>query len=753
MKNLFSRLAPALLALCTLHSALSTAEAQGTAFTYQGLLDVSNSPASGSYDLEFQLYNAATTNGGTAVDAPLTMTNVAVSNGLFTVSLSFSNINFIGTNYWVEISATTNGGTNYSPLSPLIPITPAPYAISAGTASNLLGALPLAQLPAVVVTNNATNLILGGAFSGNGAGLTNLTLTNVWNLTGNAGITPGVNFLGTTDSNTLQFRVNGMQAFLLDGSFDSNRPNIIGGSGSNSVAAGVYGATIAGGYKNNMVDAPYGFIGGGSFNTMTNVTNAVIAGGQWNSIDTYDNDSAIVGGISNYIGANSIFSTIAGGYSNNIDNGQGSVIGGGSQNTIQDGIEYAAIPGGFSNLASGSYSFAAGQQAQAFHQGAFVWADSQAAPFASTNDDSFNVRAQGGVNFVTSGAGIMLDGQPLSTNGAIGASEGNTITSATNAFIGGGEGNNIETNANGSIIGGGYSNNIHTGSPDSTIAGGGGNSVQIFSTNSTVAGGDNNTIKPYSSETTIGGGGGNVIGTNSSDSTIAGGSFNLIGSNAPYAAIAGGSSNIVTGSYGTVPGGGNNIAGGQYSFAAGNQAQATNNGAFVWADSQNAGFASTNNDSFNVRAQGGVFFYVNAGGTAGAQLAANATSWTTLSDRNAKKNFQPVDPVGILNKLAAIPIQQWNYKWEKDGDVPNIGPMAQDFKAAFYPGRDDKGITTLEFDGVELAAIQGLNQKIEEQNSRMKTQASEMKEKDAEIESLKERLDKLERALGGLNAK
>jgi sulfatase modifying factor 1 len=57
---------------------------------------------------------------------------------------------------------------------------------------------------------------------------------------------------------------------------------------------------------------------------------------------------------------------------------------------------------------------AAGQQAQATNQGAFVWADSQNAPFASTNNDSFNVRAQGGVDFVTSGAGITVDGQPIS---------------------------------------------------------------------------------------------------------------------------------------------------------------------------------------------------------------------------------------------------------------------------------------------------------------------------------------------------
>ena len=99
-----------------------------------------------------------------------------------------------------------------------------------------------------------------------------------------------------------------------------------------------------------------------------------------------------------------------------------------------------------------------------------------------------------------------------------------------------------------------------------------------------------------------------------------------------------------------------------------------------------------------------------------------------------KKNFQAVDTVAILDKLATIPIQRWNYKWEGDNDVPNIGPMAQDFKAAFYPGRDDKGISTLEFDGVELAAIQGLNQKLEQQ----------VKEKDTRISALERRLAALE---------
>jgi hypothetical protein len=143
--------------------------------------------------------------------------------------------------------------------------------------------------------------------------------------------------------------------------------------------------------------------------------------------------------------------------------------------------------------------------------------------------------------------------------------------------------------------------------------------------------------------------------------------------------------------------------------------------------------------------------FTDANGSSGAQLLPGATSWTAISDRNAKKNFQPVNTEAVLAKLASIPIQQWNYKWEKDSDVPNIGPMAQDFKKAFYPGRDDKGISTLEFDGVELAAIQGLNEKLEarSQNAEVSIQKLqvETKAKDAEIEELKQRLDALEKLI------
>ena len=63
-------------------------------------------------------------------------------------------------------------------------------------------------------------------------------------------------------------------------------------------------------------------------------------------------------------------------------------------------------------------SFAAGYSAQALHDGAFVWADdSQYASFSSTTTNQFSVRAYGGVRFVTSGAGLTVDGYPVLTSG------------------------------------------------------------------------------------------------------------------------------------------------------------------------------------------------------------------------------------------------------------------------------------------------------------------------------------------------
>ena len=86
----------------------------------------------------------------------------------------------------------------------------------------------------------------------------------------------------------------------------------------------------------------------------------------------------------------------------------------------------------------------------------------------------------------------------------------------------------------------------------------------------------------------------------------------------------------------------------------------------------------------------------------------------------------------MLDKVAALPVSRWTYKEDKNSE--HLGPMAQDFYAAFNLGEDDRHIATVDEGGVALAAIQGLNQKLE----------NSVKEKDAEIATLKERLAAVE---------
>ena len=112
-----------------------------------------------------------------------------------------------------------------------------------------------------------------------------------------------------------------------------------------------------------------------------------------------------------------------------------------------------------------------------------------------------------------------------------------------------------------------------------------------------------------------------------------------------------------------------------------------------------------------------------------------ATAFNPTSDRNAKENFAPVSSRDVLEKVAGLSISRWNFKG--DTATPHVGPMAQDFHAAFGLGTDERHIATVDADGVALAAIQGLNQKL----------ADELKRRDAENAELKARLDKLERML------
>lgn len=353
--------------------------------------------------------------------------------------------------------------------------------------------------------------------------------------------------------------------------------------------------------------------------------------------------------------ANNTYAVVAGGFGNTA--GYMGAVGGGEDNTASG--QQSTVPGGSGNLASGNSSLAAGNMAQATNAGAFVWADAEGTPFRSTNNNSFNVRATGGVIFDTAGTGMKLDGAPVltSSSAALGitllqnANGGPTVVEGSQAnyaapgvvgavISGGGATNwdgSIVSNSvagNFSTIGGGLNNTIYGdvyGYGVGTIGGGGGNVIQYDSAGSSIGGGSFNAIDgdAYDSgNSVIAGGAFNEVGTNSPRSVIGGGEYNeiqgangtsvegactisggdgnLIFPSAFSCTIAGGYGNEAANFYATVPGGIYNSASGFASFAAGDDAQAAYSGSFVWSDTEGTLFADTAPNQFLIRAAGGV---------------------------------------------------------------------------------------------------------------------------------------------------
>ena len=126
------------------------------------------------------------------------------------------------------------------------------------------------------------------------------------------------------------------------------------------------------------------------------------------------------------------------------------------------------------------------------------------------------------------------------------------------------------------------------------------------------------------------------------------------------------------------------------------------------------------------------------------------------SDRNVKKDFAPVDPQEVLRKVAALPLHTWTYTNESAG-IRHLGPVAQDFHAAFGVGADDKHIATVDADGVALAAIQGLNEKVEVRSDKAEVRIREfeqrLEQKETEITELKARLAALEKLITNLSSR
>ncbi len=672
MKIRVPNLLAALALFPVLNLPLATAQAQGTAFIYQGRLNDGGLPASGSYDFRFRL--AADPLGNTYVGNPYLTNGIAVANGLFATTLDFGPGAFTGSNYWLEVDVRTNGATGYTALTPLQALTPTPYAIMANSASNLLGTLPAAQLSAgtaaINISGNAATATSANAATTAGSATTAATANNFSGaLAGDVTGTQAATMVSAVGGVTAASVAAGATA--ANASTSANTANtLVERDGSGSFSAG----TITAG----------GFTGNGA--GVTNVNAATLAGlGAGNFWQLGGNNVApgqFIGSTNNQpveiwaggvrmlrlepgIGGLNTPNVIGGSPANLVPgNVRGVTIGGGG--TIGHSVVFPGVS--LNNSATGDFdtvSGGVGNTAAAFH--AFSIGEA-----ATVSGGAFNAAEE---EFATVGGGFQ------------------NTASGSGATVPGG-GNNLAS-GNVSFAAGSYAQATN----DNTFVWSDGSSGLFSSTtNDEFSIRAQNGVRIQSAK---------GIHLNAADEPIIVRDWDPFATNAP-ADKAG------IGRWGLfmeptiltlgIPG--DDVAPRYFQVA-----------------------------KYNTNGTPTMLMQVDQGGNV---LIAGVLSQN--SDRKVKKDFTPVNPQAVLAKVAALPITEWVYKTATG--ARHLGPMAQDFHAAFdLNGNDDQHITTVDEGGVALAAIQGLDQKLEtgRQNSDVR-----MRKLEAENADLKARLEKLE---------
>jgi hypothetical protein len=519
-----------------------------------------------------------------------------------------------------------------------------------------------------------------------------------WNLAGNAGTTPGAHFVGTTDNQPLHIRVNNSRALRIEpGSGAPGAPNLIGGSEANVAGAGSFGVTIAGGGSTNFLsgsplansaDGQYTSIGGGGGNRVGGYY-STIGGGRWNGMNTNAVAGVISGGDSNQVVDAADDATIAGGARNKVyGNSAGAAIGGGTDNVVSNSM-FSTVGGGYLNRVASSNSVISGGFQNMVRPGAG------------------NAAIGGGANNLVREVAIFS---------VVGGGSGNTIgQDSRSSVIGGGEANTLGTNADFAAIGGGLGNQIMGGASGAAIPGGNLNAVGAGATNAFAAGRRAKANHP-----------GTFVWADDTDTD-----FTSTTNNQFLIRASGGVGIGVTDTGNNtlldvnerirVRGTGSTFAAGMWLYDKGLQADR----AFVGLRTPGqVGFFSDDTSAWGLvmNLTNGFVGIGTTNPTNRLHVVGNVqcTQLLETSDRNAKENFRAVDTDEVLAKVAALPVTRWNFKTE--AGVEHIGPMAQDFHAAFGLGQNDITISPSDKSGVALAAIQGLYQLVQEQRALLEEQ-------------------------------
>jgi hypothetical protein len=213
---------------------------------------------------------------------------------------------------------------------------------------------------------------------------------------------------------------------------------------------------------------------------------------------------------------------------------------------------------------------------------------------------------------------------------------------------------------------------------------------------------------------------------------------------------------VRAGGQGSVALGYRTTANNDYAVALGYRASNnTHTGTMVMGDESTTDSVRNQADNeFRIRYNGGIRLRVStaangntpgAGGNVGCDLTIAVPSWTCASSRTLKENFEPVDGEDVLSRIRGIPITTWNMIGGEPG-VRQLGPVAEDFYAAFPLGLGETTIGMGNIDGVNLAAAKALE-------ARTTHLQAQLDARTAQVQALQKQVHAQARALSQMEAR
>ena len=774
--------------LAMLNAQPSTAQAQGSAFNYQGRLSANGSPVSGSYDFRFKLYDDPY--GNTQVGATQFTNAVPVSAGLFLTTLDFGAGLFTGSNCWLEVDVRTNGAGGYTVLSPMQAVMPTPYAIMANSASNLLGTLPLARLGAgtasISISGNAATAATATSFSsslaGDVTGTQSATVVSTVSGQTAASVAAGASAANNATSANTASRIvqrdgsGNFAAGMITASLNGNAATATSAtSATTATTANNFSGSLAGDVTGTQSATTVAAVGGqtaGNIAAGANAANNATSANTASRIVQRDNSGSFAAGTATLAGNLNLPTTSA---------SAGFITSGGSLLLHAYGSGDIFVGANAGNLAMvGGYNTGIGAGALQQDQGGFWNTASGYAALADNTSGSANT---------ASGFGALVSNNSGTENTANGVKALYFNTSAWDNTANGAYSLSANTIGSNNVANGAYALKSNTYGNNNTANGVYALNANVNGNNNTANGysalyyninGNNNTANGYNALYWNGNGSFNTaegretlaLNNNGSNNIALGyqAGYNIFNNNNIDIGNVGNSSDnsiIRIGTPGTHT---TTYLTGNVGIDAASPAhklvvQADDGGPYY--DAQQIIIQGNTNNSQQLELgykTSGNYGSIQAvhqnvgfkplvlqpsGGNVGigttspgypltmnsGAYCSSAGVWTSVSDRNAKEDFTVIAPAEVLAKVVALPITQWKYKVEPAG-LKHIGPVAQDFHAAFGLGDSDRAIGTIDESGVALAAIQGLNEKLNAKDAEIQ----ELKQSVAELTALVEKL-------------